>query len=59
MPTVREALFLVGGVAIGLLIAKQYARTRFNSALESALGTVGLGGYAAQVEGLITPQVVG
>ena len=55
----KYGLIFVGGVAVGLLIAKQYARAQVNSAIGSALDSVGLGKYAATVEGLVTPQVVG
>lgn len=55
----KEALFFVGGIAAGLYIAKLYARSQVNSAIQTGLDKIGLGSIAPQVEGLVTPVVVG
>jgi hypothetical protein len=57
--SVKDALIFVGGVAVGLLIAKAYARNQLNDAIQSGLDKVGLGAYAHDVQGLVTPAVVG
>ncbi len=59
MIRVRDVLFLAGGIAIGLYVAKLYARSQVNDAIKNSLDTFGLGKYAGQVEGLVTPAVVG
>lgn len=59
IPSAKELLFFVGGVALGLYIAKLYARSQVNSTISSALDSVGLGGLAPTVQGLVTPAVVG
>jgi Trk-type K+ transport system membrane component len=48
-----------GGVAVGLLIAKQYAHVQAQSAIGSALGSVGLGGGVIEnlADRLILPSV--
>jgi len=55
----KYALIFVGGVAVGLAIAKLYARQQVNSGIASALHTAGLDQYTSLVQGLVTPQVVG
>lgn len=58
MISVKEALFFVGGVAVGLYVAKLYARQQVNNTIGNALNAIGLGSIAPTVEGLVTPAVV-
>ncbi len=55
----KYALIFVGGIAVGLVIAKYYARNQVNTGIASALHSVGLDQYTSTVQGLVTPQVVG
>jgi len=56
---IKEVAIFVGGVAVGLYLAKLYARNQVNSEISSGLNRIGLGAFAPSVEGLVTPQVVG
>jgi hypothetical protein len=54
------AIAFVGGVGVGLLVAKVYARQQVRSGLHDALNAVGLGGgrVEAFLSGVVVPQVV-
>lgn len=58
MIKLRDALFFVGGVAVGLYVAKLYARQQVNSGIANVLNTFGLSGLTPTVQGLVTPQIV-
>ncbi len=51
----------VGGVGVGLVVAKLYAQSKIQGDLDSVLGKVGLGGGAVQsfVDGTVVPTLVG
>jgi hypothetical protein len=57
----KEVLFFAGGVAVGLYVAKLYARSQVNGAIHEGLDAIGLGGgYIESIaQGLVTPAVVG
>ena len=57
----KTAAIFAGGVVVGLLIAKQYAKIKTESAIGDALDKVGLGGGIIQdyATRLIVPSVAG
>jgi hypothetical protein len=59
MISLKDALIFVGGVAVGLYVAKLYARNKVDSTIQGAFNAIGLPQLAPTVEGLVTPQVVG
>lgn len=58
MISLRDALFFAGGVAVGLYVAKIYARNQVDNAISTGLDKLGLGALAPVVQGLVTPAVV-
>ncbi len=58
--TIVTVIAFAGGVAVGLLIAKEYARSQVKSGLDSALDTFHLGGGAIQsTADALVPVLVG
>lgn len=58
--TIFGLVVFAGGVAVGLLIAKEYARYQVQGGIDSALSRVGLGGGAVQgVADSLVPVLVG
>lgn len=55
------AIVFVGGVGVGLLIAKYYAQYKVQSSIDSGLSKIGLGGGTVQsiVDGTVVPILVG
>ena len=58
MISVKDVLVFAGGVAVGLYVAKLYARRQVNNAIGDGLDKIGLGALTPFVQGLVTPAVV-
>jgi len=58
MISLRDCLFFAGGVAVGLYVAKLYARNQVDNAIATGLDKIGLGSLAPVIQGLVTPAVV-
>jgi hypothetical protein len=53
----KSALIFLGGVAVGLLVADQYAKWKVNNGVTSVLGYVGLGGASSTVAPIVSGLV--
>ena len=58
MISLKDVLIFAGGVAVGLYVAKLYARQQVDSTITGVFDKLGLPSVGPIVSGLVTPAVV-
>ncbi len=58
MISLKDVLIFAGGVAVGLYVAKLYARQQVDSTITGVSDKIGLPSVGPFVSGLVTPAVV-